>query len=303
MNQSTNHQHPENEQILHRITELEHMIANQRRCLAVLSEGIRQELQGMTEIEMLFDDQNGDSITETQRETLAMVSHKSYNILSLLQQCCETMTTNGSNHHAGSSILGEMEKLRHRIVEMEQTLLEHERTFQQQVHMFQQFLEYAPVVLFAKDLEGRHILTNRQFEMFFGASRGQLLGKTDHDLFPEPLARYARQYDRQVLESAAPIQIHDLIPHQTGSRHYETIKFPIFDGQGNIVAIGGIATRSPSESHAEENPETLALVARAFGSLEHYVERQRLLEYMKRCHSNQEVQVMTAFLSMFCTGG
>jgi PAS domain S-box-containing protein len=140
------------------------------------------------------------------------------------------------------TLTDEIAMLRKRIAELEQMVAERDATIRQREDIFQRFLDHAPAVMFVKDIQGRHILTNQAFEAFFQAEKDHLLGKTDDDIFPPDIAKYARLHDRHVLTTGAVIEVEDHIPHGDEIRHYVTIKFPIYDTSGSIYAVGGIAT-------------------------------------------------------------
>jgi PAS domain S-box-containing protein len=59
-------------------------------------------------------------------------------------------------------------------------------------NLLQGVLDECPSVVFIKDLEGRHLLTNRAFDRLLGQVRNGALGKTDFELFPEAMAQRVR---------------------------------------------------------------------------------------------------------------
>ena len=59
------------------------------------------------------------------------------------------------------------------------------RTSNQQL---QAILDNSPVVVYLKDVQGRYILINRQFENLFHVSKKNVIGKTDYDIFSKDFA-------------------------------------------------------------------------------------------------------------------
>src|SRR5690349_15383456 len=51
-----------------------------------------------------------------------------------------------------------------------------------------QIIDNTPAVIFVKDLEGRYMLINKEFEALFNVQQETFSGKTDYDLFPPELA-------------------------------------------------------------------------------------------------------------------
>jgi hypothetical protein len=79
----------EYEQLCQRIAELEYLLHSQRQCheqcIEILNARVRQELQGMIDIDCLFEVLSGAPISREQRELLTLVSQKSSNILAAIE--------------------------------------------------------------------------------------------------------------------------------------------------------------------------------------------------------------------------
>ena len=71
---------------------------------------------------------------------------------------------------------------------------EAERALRESEERQRAVFENSPMAIFAKDLEGRFILFNKQMEVWLGRGREEAIGRTDYDLFPE---RNCRQTDRE----------------------------------------------------------------------------------------------------------
>jgi PAS domain S-box-containing protein len=106
----------------------------------------------------------------------------------------------------------------------------------------QTFIESSNALIFAKDLEGRHLLMNRPFELLAGRPRSDILGRTDEDLFDSQLSAAFQADDRRVLESGVPMQFERSFVHNGGLRHFLVVKFPLRDDSGQAYAVGCIAT-------------------------------------------------------------
>jgi PAS domain S-box-containing protein len=117
-----------------------------------------------------------------------------------------------------------------------------ERALRQTEARLQAILDNTPEIIFLKDLEGRYLHYNRQFEQTFHVARGAALGKTDFDIFPKNNAESFRSHDRQVIESGQAIQFEEVTDQEDGPHVSIVSKFPIHDPDGNIYAVGGIVT-------------------------------------------------------------
>jgi PAS domain S-box-containing protein len=113
-------------------------------------------------------------------------------------------------------------------------------------------VDNSPSAIFLKDPEGRYLLANRRVEVFAGATRDQLAGRLDADLFPRAAAEQFRSSDRTVLETGEAIQSEEILDEEDGPHTYLTHKFPLCDAAGAVYAIGGIATDITGRKRAEQ---------------------------------------------------
>jgi hypothetical protein len=108
--------------------------------------------------------------------------------------------------------------------------------------LLQGFLDNSPTIMFAKDLEGRTILTNRKFGALAHLAMDEIIGKTDYDFYTTEKANQIRATDEHVLKTKKPMEIETVSAQQDGVHTYLTIKFPLFNHEGEVFAIGGITT-------------------------------------------------------------
>ncbi|GEM_PF-1035628 len=106
----------------------------------------------------------------------------------------------------------------------------------------QTILDHTPAVIYAKDLDGKYLLINKQYEGLFKISNDDVIGKTDYDLFPQEYADKFRNNDREILNAGRSIQYEETAPHEDGEHQYISVKFPLFDDNNKPWAICGIST-------------------------------------------------------------
>jgi PAS domain S-box-containing protein len=123
----------------------------------------------------------------------------------------------------------------------------------------QAFFETSPNLIFVKDRQSRYLYANKQFKKAFHIS-GEIKGKTDDELFSAEQAAAFQAVDRQVLQTGLLMKFEDVARYEDGLHTRIVQKFPLFDAEGEIYAIGGAVTditdRKREESvlrYSEEN--------------------------------------------------
>ncbi|HSL02046.1 MAG TPA: PAS domain-containing protein [Nitrospiraceae bacterium] len=122
-------------------------------------------------------------------------------------------------------------------------------------------------VIYVKDTEGRFLFTNRRFEQLFHLTTEQIVGHTNHEIFPREIADAFRANDLQVLQRNSTVEYEEQAPHEDGLHTYLSIKFPLCDHTGTPYATCGISTditerkRLEDALHAGDRRRRLALTA------------------------------------------
>ncbi len=129
-----------------------------------------------------------------------------------------------------------------------------ERRLERQRAMLQSLVDAIPDQVFLKDCEGTYLLANRALvEWADLGSLGELVGKTDLDLFPRDVAEKFRGDDRAIVVSG---EGRENIEEQIGSgakrRWALTTKVPFRDEEGSVAGIVGIVRDISSLKRTEE---------------------------------------------------
>jgi PAS domain S-box-containing protein len=128
--------------------------------------------------------------------------------------------------------------------------------------LYQSLVENLPQNILRKDRQGRFTFANSNFCTSLGKPLDQVLGKTDFDFYPAPLAEKYRQDDRKVVETGETFE--DVEEHQTpdGRRLYvQVIKTPVVDSEGKVIGVQGIFWDVTGRKRAEDESTTLARLA------------------------------------------
>ncbi|WP_165252529.1 sensor domain-containing protein [Paludisphaera soli] len=116
-------------------------------------------------------------------------------------------------------------------------------------------LDNSKAIVYVKDLEGRYVFINHQFEAVLRVRSEDLLGRTDHDLYPRETAEAVCANDRHVLAAGEAMEIEEVIPVAGSDRPhvYVSVKEPLFDPWGRVYALCGISTDITEWKRAEES--------------------------------------------------
>ena len=100
-----------------------------------------------------------------------------------------------------------------------------------------------PDLIWLKDAEGIYLACNPEFERFFGASEDDIVGKSDYDFVDRKLADFFRDHDRAAMAAGRPLRNEEWLSFAVGGYRglFETSKSPMYDGDGTIIGVLGIA--------------------------------------------------------------
>src|ERR1700687_1585261 len=133
-----------------------------------------------------------------------------------------------------------------------------ERRAQEELRQTTVFLdsivENIPHMIFVKDAELRFVRFNRAGEELLGQRRGDLIDKSDYDLFPKEQADFFTRTDREVLDSGQVLDIAEESIHTAaqGTRILHTKKIPLPGSQGLPQYLLGISEDITSRREHED---------------------------------------------------
>lgn len=114
-------------------------------------------------------------------------------------------------------------------------------------------IENAPAIVYLKDTSGKYQMVNKRYADLMGMPASWFIGKTDRELHPGEVAERLINNDAYVTDHHEAIRREEEL-YLDDKRHiYETIKFPLFDTTGKVVALCGISTDITARKQNEEN--------------------------------------------------
>jgi len=139
------------------------------------------------------------------------------------------------------------------------TIKDMERKLKKSEVSLRTLVQTIPDLVWLKDPTGVYLDCNVKFECFFGGAKKDVVGKTDYDFVSKKLADHFRENDRKALAAGVPCSNEEwLIFADTGYRGlFDTIKTPMYDAEGSLIGVLGIAHDVTERKQAEEALQVL----------------------------------------------
>jgi len=112
-------------------------------------------------------------------------------------------------------------------------------------------------MIFLKDVGGRYLYVNRQYEKIFHVTNATIQGKTDQDIFSKETADAVIKNDQMIIQNGQSMEVEESVPHDDGIHTYISVKFPIRNISGEIYAVCAIATDITERKRVEGALRTL----------------------------------------------
>jgi len=139
-------------------------------------------------------------------------------------------------------------RLRHQVVEREKAEQEARRRRKE----LKAIMDNAPALIYQKDLAGRYLFVNRQWNTAFGFAEDAAVGKTDRELFSRQSADDIEAADREVVATGQVRTAEEQLPEADGMHTAISVTFPLFDEAARAYAICGFCTDITERKRAEE---------------------------------------------------
>ncbi|MCY2963429.1 MAG: PAS domain-containing protein, partial [Planctomycetota bacterium] len=155
-----------------------------------------------------------------------------------------------------ANLLAEADVQRMELVQVrqEKTELETEaeRALRDSEALYHSLVDHLPLSVLRKDREFRYSFVNRRFLEFAGADLGDVLGKTDFDLFPKEMAEKYRAGDERVLSSGLLFNDVETYQRSDGEQRWiEVLKSPVYDAQHHVTGMQIVVSDVTDRKRAE----------------------------------------------------
>ncbi len=127
--------------------------------------------------------------------------------------------------------------------------------------LYHSLIENLPVHVLRKDLAGRFTFANRLFCELSGHELDEIIGHTDHDLYPADLAEKYRANDQEVIDSGKSFETIEENEADQGRIYARVIKSPLYNVAGEPsgvqIVFWDITEQKRSELKVQEQQESL----------------------------------------------
>jgi diguanylate cyclase (GGDEF)-like protein/PAS domain S-box-containing protein len=137
---------------------------------------------------------------------------------------------------------------------------ERERLFLAYEHnrwLLQAIIDNTPAAIFVRDHDSRFLLVNRSYREFFTGG-ADVVGKTLEEVFPHEQAESYLVADQRTLRADSYVQTEVEVANAQGLRTYMAQRFPLRRKDGEMFAVGCVATDITERKSSEERIRYLA---------------------------------------------
>ncbi|XVV12526.1 PAS domain S-box protein [Actinoplanes sp. CA-131856] len=112
-------------------------------------------------------------------------------------------------------------------------------------------LEHTSAMISAKDMDGRFLFVNGEYERVFGVSASDLVGRLDADVLPDAVALTGRRSNQQVVATGEAVTGLEEVPFGDEVRQYVVTRFPLTDPDGSVYGVCAIAIDDTDRRRSE----------------------------------------------------
>lgn len=129
-----------------------------------------------------------------------------------------------------------------------------ERSLQQSEARLKALVQSIPDLIWLKDVDGVYLTCNNMFERLYGATESEIIGKTDYDFVERELADFFRGNDQKAILAGGPTTNEEWLTFADNGQRlmFDTIKTPMYDSNGVLVGVLGIARDITERKRSEE---------------------------------------------------
>lgn len=102
-------------------------------------------------------------------------------------------------------------------------------------------LQHTTAMISAKDLDGRYLFVNGEYERIFQVTAADMVGRAEADLVSASVAAVGRANDEEVITSGTAKTVLEEVPFGDEIRQYVVTRVPLTDPDGSVYGVCTIA--------------------------------------------------------------
>ena len=110
---------------------------------------------------------------------------------------------------------------------MEDVVRKYEVELVQNQARLQSILDNATSLMYIKDLDGKYLLTNKQFKETLDVNDNSVIGKTDFDFTDRGRAQHFKDTDDEVIRTCKPVELEEMIEMADGKPQHSYCKISV----------------------------------------------------------------------------
>jgi two-component system, cell cycle sensor histidine kinase and response regulator CckA len=137
---------------------------------------------------------------------------------------------------------------------LEQRVKERTEALRESESRLQTLVETIPDLIWLKDPDGVYLDCNTMFERLYGATKKDIIGKTDYDFVDRELADFFIENDRKAMVAGKPRSNEEWLTFASNGYRglFDTIKTQMYNDDGKLIGVIGIARDITERKQAEE---------------------------------------------------
>jgi signal transduction histidine kinase len=117
-----------------------------------------------------------------------------------------------------------------------------QKKLRDQQALLQSLVDHSSAAIYLKDRQSRYLLVNKRHMDLWPKMRDFRPGTTPYDWFPAETAKAFIDSDAQVVRTGREYTFTETVVHDGEPHTYVSVKFPVTDEQGLVIAVGGVST-------------------------------------------------------------
>jgi PAS domain S-box-containing protein len=127
-----------------------------------------------------------------------------------------------------------------------------EEALRESQELLRAIMDNSTTAIYVKDLQGRFLLANKHLLSLLHTTEEMIIGKTIDEVLPAEYIEHLSANDHQVVQTGQAIMFEEQVMFPDGLRIALSVKFPLTNANGEVIAIGAISTNITERNRMEQ---------------------------------------------------